>query len=178
VGARALLANSLIAAAAIVAAALAAVPATASARGCTGGTLYVGKGFDNLRLGDTRDKVVAELGAPYFENHNGFMQYAPGDAVPECDIYRASGSKHSTVRMFAFSGRRFVVSGGIHIFDNGGLRKLKARYPRMKVVTDPEDGERFYEIRSHYHGRKVFTSITPSKLSLSGRALQVFIGFV
>jgi hypothetical protein len=172
VGARALLANSLIALAIL------AVPATASARGCTGGTLYVDKGFDNLRLGDSRDNVVSELGAPYFENGNGFMQYAPDDAVPECDIYRVSGAKHSTVRMFAFSGRRFVVSGGIHIFDNGGLRKLKARYPRMKIVTDPEDGEKFYEIRGHYHGRKVFTSITPSKLSLSGRALQVFIGFV
>jgi hypothetical protein len=155
---------------------LAAVPATAAARGCTGGTIYIDKGLDNLRLGDSRDKVVSTLGKPYYENRNGYMQYAPGDGPTLCDVYRSSGSKHSTVRTFSFSGRNFVVSGGLRLFDNGGLRKLKARYPGMKLVTE-EDGEQVYEIKGHYHGRKVFTTIAPVKPSLDSRAIQVFISF-
>jgi SmpA/OmlA family protein len=156
---------------------LAAVPATAAARGCTGGTIYVNKGLDQLRVGNTRQQVVDVLGRPYYENRNGYMQYAPGDGPTLCDVYRTSGSKRSTVREFSFSGRRFVVSGGIRIFDNGGLRKLKARYPRMKLVSDPESGEQYYEILGRYHGRKVFTSISPVRPSLDSRAQQVFIGF-
>jgi hypothetical protein len=155
---------------------LAAAPATAAARGCTGGTIYVNKGLDQLRVGNTRQQVVDVLGRPYYENRNGYMQYA-AHLPTLCDVYRTSGSKRSTVREFSFSGRRFVVSGGIRIFDNGGLRKLKARYPRMKLVSDPESGEQFYEILGSYHGRKVFTSISPAKPSLDSRALQVFIGF-
>jgi hypothetical protein len=156
---------------------LAVAPATAAARGCTGGTIYVNKGLDQLRLGNARQQVVDVLGKPYYENRNGFMQYAQGDGPTLCDVYRTSGSKRSTVRLFGFSGRGFVVSGGIRIFDQGGLRKLKARYPSMKLVSDPETGEQYFQIRGHYHGRKVFTSISPVKPSLDSRAIQVFIGF-
>ena len=169
-GARALLANS------VAAALLAALPAGAAARGCTGGTIYIDKGFDQVRLGQTRSQLIGELGKPYFENRNGFMQFAPGDAVPECDIYRSSGAKSSTAETIALSGRKFVVSGGIKIFDSGGLRQLKRRYPRMRLVV-PTDDQPYYVIRGHYRGRKVYTSIFPSKPSLDARALQVFIGF-
>jgi hypothetical protein len=157
--------------------ALLAVPASASARTCTGGTIYINKGFDQVRLGQSRDTIVQELGKPNYENHNGFMQYGPNDLSALCDVYRKSGSKHSTARLLSFSGRGFVVSGGIKIFNNGGLRKLKAKYPSMHIIH-PQNDSPAYEITGHYLGRKVFTTITPSKLSLSGRALQVFIGFV
>ncbi|MCW3066162.1 MAG: hypothetical protein JWN32_3334 [Solirubrobacterales bacterium] len=157
--------------------ALLAVPASASARTCTGGTIYINKGFDQVRLGQSRTTIVGELGKPNYENRNGFMQFGPDDFSSLCDVYRTSGSKHSTARLLSFSGRRFVVSGGIKIFDNGGLRKLKAKYPSMKIVHPPNDSPA-YQITGHYQGRKVFTTITPSKLSLSGRALQVFIGYV
>jgi hypothetical protein len=172
VGARALLAHSLTAALL-----LAAVPASAAARGCTGGTVYINKGFDDVRLGQTRAQLIGELGKPYFENANGFMQFAPGDGVPECDVYRTSGAKTSTAGTIALAGRGFVVSGGIRIFDAGGLRQLKKRYPRMRLIR-PSDDQPYYRIRGHYKGRKVFTSLIPSKPSLDARVLQVFIGFV
>jgi hypothetical protein len=158
-------------------AACAAAPATAAARGCTGGTIYIGKGLDQVRLGQTRQQVVDLLGKPYYENHNGYMQYAPGDGPTICDVYRTSGAKTSKAHLLSFSGRHFVASGGIRLFDNGGLRKLKARYPRMKLVQQG-DGEQAFEIRSHYQGRKVFTDIFPKSPSLDSRAIQVFIGFV
>jgi hypothetical protein len=157
--------------------ACAAVPASASARSCTGGTIYINKGFDQVRLGQSRGTIISELGSPNYENRNGYMQFGPNSLSSLCDVYRTSGSKHSTARLLSFSGRGFVVSGGIKIFDDGGLRKLKAKYPSMKIIHPPNDSPA-YEITGHYHGRKVFTSITPSKLSLSGRALQVFIGYV
>ena len=172
-GARALLAHSLSAAALL----LAALPAGAAARGCTGGTIHIGRGFDRVRLGQTRTQLIDELGKPYFENANGFMQFAPGDAVPECDIYRTSGAKTSTAGTIALSGRKFVVSGGIRIFDSGGLRALKQHYPRMRLIR-PSNDQPYYRIRGHYKGRKVYTSIIPSKPSLDARAVQVFIGFV
>jgi hypothetical protein len=171
VGARALLAHSL------SALALAALPAAAAARGCTGGTIYIDKGVGHVRLGQTRAELIHELGAPYFENSAGFMQFAPGDAVPECDVYRSSGARTSTAATIALAGRGFVVSGGIHIFDSGGLRELKRRYPRMRLIR-PSNDQPYYRIRGHYRGRKVYTSIIPSKPSLDARALQVFIGFV
>jgi len=156
--------------------ALGAVPAAASAKTCTGGTIYVNKGFDTARLGQTRSQLIGELGKPNYENHNGYMQYGPNSLDPLCDVYRTSGKQNSTAKTFSFSGRGFVVSGGIRIFDNGGLRKLKAKYPRMKVIHPANDAPA-YEITGRYHGRKVFTTIEPAKLSLDSRAIQVFIGF-
>lgn len=161
-----------------LAAALAAVlalPAAAQARGCTSGKIHIGKGVGKLRLGNTRAQVTAQLGTPYYENANGYMQYAPDSFAGLCDVYRASGSHSSRIRMFGVSGSKFVLSNGIHIFAAGGLRKLADKFGSRLKYEPTEDGEPQYVIHSHYNGRAVLTSFTPSRHSLNARVSDVFI---
>lgn len=155
---------------------LLAGPAGASAT-VTAGTINPGRGAAGVRLGLTRAEVVAKLGAPLYENQNGFMQYGP-DAGPLFDVYRDVFAHPSRVRLIGISGWNFCFPGGSPcLYRKGGVGELQAKYGDRLKIVQLESGESVYRLSGRYRGCKTFTDISPTRFKPGGRLIMVFVGF-
>jgi hypothetical protein len=159
---------------------LAAPASSVAASGPVNHVIHLGQSAGGVSLFQTRSTVISELGKPYYENANGYMQYQPDIAKTLFDVYRFGGAKTSRVKLIGVSDTRFKLADGIAIFARGGLAKLKAKVgSRLKRVRDPEDGEVSFELRGTYKGHKTFTNFSgPQQISSSARVVMIFIGVV
>jgi hypothetical protein len=154
---------------AIAALALAGALVTAAGAAVERGTITANRGAAGITLGMTRTSVVAKLGAPVYENLNGYMQYSNANLF---DVYLDSTTKR--VRLIGVSGRQFCLRGPICLLAKGGIPRLKARYGKALRLVTTETGEHDYVLLGRFGGRRVFTSFMPAP---EGRILQVFIGY-
>ena len=143
---------------------------TSAAAAVDAGTIQVNRGAAGIRLGMTRATVVSKLGAPIFQNANGYMQYSENNIF---DLYLSTVRR---VRMLGVSGSDFCTASGICMFAPFGVRKLKNQWgSRLKLVR-LETGERVYLLRGVVNGRRVFTTFSPTTIRPRGRIIMVFIG--
>ncbi|MGI8606610.1 MAG: hypothetical protein ACR2L0_05570 [Gaiellaceae bacterium] len=134
------------------------------------GTIQVNRGAAGIRLGMTRASVVSRLGAPVFQNANGYMQYS------EVNIFDVYLNTSRRVRMLGVSGPSFCTASGICLFEAFGVRKLKNQWgPRLKLLR-LETGEQAYVLRGRVNGRRVFTAFSPTTIRPRGKIIMVFIG--
>jgi hypothetical protein len=161
----------------LVALLFAALAPAATSAAVTKGTITPSRGAAGVTLGMTRAQVVAKLGAPLFENANGYMQYGP-DTGPLFDVYRDVFSHPSRVRLIGISGWNFCFPGGSPcLYRLGGVGELQAKYgARLKIVT-LESGEKVYRLSGRYRGCSTFTDISPARFKPGARLIMVFVGF-
>jgi outer membrane protein assembly factor BamE (lipoprotein component of BamABCDE complex) len=134
------------------------------------GTIQVNRGAAGIRLGMTRATVVSKLGAPIFQNGNGYMQYSENNIF---DLYLNHARR---VRMLGVSGPNFCTASAICMFEANGVRKLKNQWgSRLKLVR-LETGEQVYALRGIVDGRRVFTSFSATGTRLRSKIIMVFIG--
>ena len=150
-----------------------ALAGPAAARTVTSGVITVGKGAGPITLGMSRAQVIAKLGAPLYENSNGYMQYAKVPAM--FDVYRDGGARSTRVRMLGIAGSGFRLSDGNRIFAKGGLKRLANRYGRRLMFHNSADTGPYYEIVSRLNGRKVLSDFSVDRHSLNATVLDIFI---
>jgi hypothetical protein len=148
----------------LLATVLALLPATVGS-----GTITVNKGANGVTVGMTRAAVIAKLGKPIYQNKNGYLQYANDPNI--FDVYLNPANR---VRLVSISGKHFCTTGGVCMFTNGALAKLKAQYGRRLKLVKTEDGSLIWQVRGTFQGKQVFTSFTPAP---HGQIIQVFVGF-
>jgi len=142
--------------------------AAAAAAAVEHGTIVVNRGAGGVTLGMTRAAVVQRLGAPLYQNANGYMQYAKTNLF---DVYLNGANR---VRMIGVSGARFCTSRGVCMQSKGGVGRLKAQYGKALRLVKAEDGERLYVLVGSFNGRRSFTSFG---FAAKGRIIQIFIGW-
>ena len=134
------------------------------------GRIQVNRGAASIRLGMARAQVVALLGAPVFQNANGFMQYSRNNIF---DVYL---NRARRVRQLGVSGPNFCTASGICMFEAYGVRKLKNQWGSALKLVRLETGEQVYVVRSVVNGRRVFTEFSTTTLRPRGKIIMVFIG--
>jgi hypothetical protein len=146
-----------------------AVPTSAGAV-VDAGTIQVNRGAGDIRLGMTRAGVVSRLGAPVFQNGNGYMQYSVNNIF---DVYLNAARR---VRQLGISGSNFCTASGICMFKAFGVRKLKNQWGSRLKLLRLETGERAYVLRGVVNGHRSFTSFSTTTIRPRGRIIMVFIG--
>ncbi len=146
-----------------------ALPASAGAV-VDAGTIQVNRGAAGIRLGMTRAGVVSRLGAPVFQNGNGYMQYSVNNIF---DLYL---NRARRVRQLGISGSDFCTASGICMFEAFGVRKLKNQWGSRLKLLRLETGEQVYVLRAVVNGRRVFTSFSSTTTRPRGKIIMVFIG--
>lgn len=134
------------------------------------GTIQVNRGAAGIRLGMTRAGVVSRLGAPVFQNGNGYMQYSNTNIF---DLYL---NRARRVRQLGISGSDFCTASGICMFEAFGVRKLKNQWGSRLKLLRLETGEQVYVLRAVVSGRRVFTSFSSTTTRPRGKIIMVFIG--
>lgn len=153
---------------------LACVAAPAAARtGVTGGVIEINQGAAGVTLGMSRADVIATLGKPFYENHNGYMQYSRTSGDVMFDVYLNASTKQA--EMIGISGKAFTMADGNAIFTKGGLRRLVAANPGKVKFRRTEDGEPLYRIRGHLGGKTVVTDFFVIRHSIDSPVEDVFI---
>jgi hypothetical protein len=155
--------------ASLLAALLAMVLPTSAGAVVDAGTIQVNRGAGGIRLGMTRAAVVSRLGAPVFQNGNGYMQYSVNNIF---DLYL---NRARRVRMLGISGPNFCTASGICMFKAFGVRKLKHQWgSRLKLVR-LETGEQVYLLRGIVNGHRSATTFSPTTVRPRGKIIMVFI---
>jgi hypothetical protein len=131
------------------------------------GTITINQGANGVTVGMTRAAVIAKLGKPIYQNKNGYLQYSNDNIF---DVYL---NKSNHVRLVSISGKHFCTTGGVCMFTNGGLARLKAQYGKRLKLVKTEDGSTAWQVRGTFHGTQVFTSFTPAA---HGQLIQIFVG--
>ncbi len=145
----------------------------------TQGTIKPNRSAAGIRLGMSKSQVVTRLGAPVYQNMNGYMQYAPDNQPTIFDVYLDVATNPDRVRLLGVSGSGFCLAGGGPcLFETGGVGKLKTRYGSALKLVTLEDGEKVYRLTAKYGGCDVFTDFTPAKLKPSAKIIMVFIGYL
>jgi hypothetical protein len=155
----------------LLAALVAVVLPTSALAVVNAGRIQVNRGAASIRLGMTRTQVVALLGAPVFQNANGFMQYSRHPRI--FDLYLSSARR---VRQLGVSGPNFCTASGICMFEAYGVRKLRNQWGSRLKLLRLETGEQVYVVRGLVNGRRSFTSFSPTTLRPRGKIIMVFIG--
>ncbi len=159
-----------------------AQPAAPLTKGVYGGVIKVGRGAAGVRLGMTREQVIAILGRPFAENANGYMQYArtPHGNVPDnaqhglFDVYLRNGR----VRMMIIGTHPgFRLGDGTPVFAAGTVGHLMHRFGRRLRAVREEDGEPVYRVSERYLGRTVWTDFWPERFARDTRLMDVAILF-
>ena len=145
------------------------LPASAGAV-VNAGTIQLNRGAAGIRLGMARAEVVSKLGAPVYQNANGYMQYSVNNLF---DVY-LNGARR--IRMLGISGPRFCTGSGICMFDTYGVRKLKNQWGSQLKLLRMETGEQVYVLRGVVNGRRVFTSFSTTGTLPRSKVIMVFIG--
>jgi hypothetical protein len=157
---------------------VAALPAGATAKTITSGTITVGHGAHGVELGATRAQVIQHLGRPNSENQFGTLSYGSERANTIFDVYRTSVASSGTVRQFVIASpgnKAFKLQDGNKVFTRGGLRRVYGHYGRRLKFHTFDDGTPYYEIVSRLHRKKVLTDFETDRHSLDARVLDVFI---
>lgn len=134
------------------------------------GTIQVNRGAAGIRLGMARAEVVSKLGAPVYQNANGYMQYSENNLF---DVY-LNGARR--VPMLGISGPRFCTASGMCMFDAYGVRKLKNQWGSQLKLVKLETGEQVYVLRGLVNGHRSFTSFSATTIRPRGKIIMVFIG--
>jgi len=134
------------------------------------GRIQVNRGAAGIRLGMTRAQVVTLLGAPVYQNANGYMQYSRNNLF---DVY-LNGARR--VDMLGISGPNFCTASGICMFEAYGVRKLKNQWGSQLKLVKLETGEQVYVLRGLVNGHRSFTSFSATTIRPRGKIIMVFIG--
>ena len=137
----------------------------------------MGRGAAGVRLGIERAEVVSRVGRPFYENQNGYMQYAPDRANNIFDVYLDEPGAPGHVRMVIVSGGRFRI-GRIDVFERGAIAHLRRRFGDRFRRARADTGEPIYRIRRRHLDRPAWTDFTITRYGRRGLITNVLIYFV
>jgi hypothetical protein len=149
----------------------------ALARWVRSGTIEVGRGAAGVRLGDERAEVVSRLGRPFYENQNGYMQYAPDRANNIFDVYLDEPGPPGNVTQLIISGGRFRI-GRIEVFEPGAIPRMRRRFGdrfRRRLSEGPR--EPIYRVRARHLDRPAWTDFLVTRHGRRGLVTNVIIYF-